>query len=381
MTWTDVDFANLVAYMEDHYCFPTPSERLRQALDVVSSERGFHPVREYLESLPGWDGEKRIDRLFIDNLGAPDNEYVRTVTGMMFIGAVARVYEPGCKFDTMLVLCGEQGQKKSTLIQRFCRPEWYASRISLTETRDKTAAEKLQGRWIVEFDEMSGMAKTEIETLKSFASTQDDQYRPAYGRTSVHHKRQCVFFGTSNADNGFLRDPTGNRRFWPVVTTKEYSGDPRKDITDEHVGQFWAEALFRYRAGEDIYITDPSILEMASREQNAAMEGDDREGIVERYLETPLPAAWYSLSEEERKRYFQCRDDFGAPLSEGKADGRTIFRQRVCNMEIWTECFGKNRSDITPRDSMAIRTIMRRIRGWQQLKGKKDFNVYGAVIG
>ena len=379
-SWTDTDFANLVAYIEDHYAFPTPNERLRQALDIVSSERSFHPVREYLESLPVWDGKPRIDTLFIANLGAPDTLYVRTVTGMMFIAAVKRVYEPGCKFDTMLVLCGKQGQKKSTFIQRFCRPEWYASRISLTETRDKTAAEKLQGRWIVEFDEMSGMAKTEIETLKSFVSTQDDQYRPAYGRTSVHHKRQCVFFGTSNAKDGFLRDPTGNRRFWPVMTDKAYEGDPWTDFDDDYVGQFWAEALHRYRAGEKIYITDPEILASATTEQNAAMEWDDREGIVERFLNTPVPENWYSLSEDERKRYFQSRDDFGAPLSKPDS-GKTILRNRVCNMEIWTECFGKNRSDITPRDSMAIKTIMRKIKGWEFLERKKDFNVYGTVFG
>lgn len=227
---------------------------------------------------------------------------------------------------------------------------------------------------------MSGMAKTEIETLKSFVSTQDDQYRPAYGRTSVHHKRQCVFFGTSNAKDGFLRDPTGNRRFWPVMTDKAYEGDPWTDFDDEYVGQFWAEALHRYRAGEKIYITDPEILASATTEQNAAMESDDREGIVERFLNTPLPANWYRLCEDERKRYFQSRDDFGAPLSKPE-DGKTISRQRVCNMEIWTECFGKNRSDITPRDSMAIKTIMRKIKGWEFLEGKKDFGVYGTVMG
>lgn len=290
--WREADDAQLTAYIDENYgSFSV--RNMNVAVAKVCDDRSYHPVRDYFGTLPEWDGETRVDTLLIKCFGAADNPYVRAVTRKTFVGAVARIMNPGCKFDTMLVLNGFQGQKKSSLLRRLCG-DWFSDDISFAMTRDKTAAENIQGSWIIEFSEMTGMRKAEIESIKAFISRQTDKYRAAYGKRSSPHPRQCIFIGTTNAEDGFLRDTTGNRRYWPVKTVKMFSGDPAQ-ISDEFVGQFWAEALYRYNHGEKVYIEDESILKYAEAEQKEAMETDDREGFVQEYLETLLPENWNEM--------------------------------------------------------------------------------------
>ena len=163
---------------------------------------------------------------------------------------------PGCKFDTMLVLNGSQGIGKSTLIAKL-GGEWFSDSLSLNDTKDKTAAEKLQGYWILEIGELAGLRKAEVETLRSFLSRQNDIYRASFGKRTTPHPRQCVFFGTTNAESGYLRDTTGNRRFWPVKTPG--GGSKRSwDVTQEDVLQIWAEVMHYVKAGEKLYL-DPEV--------------------------------------------------------------------------------------------------------------------------
>ena len=214
--WRDADDAQLISYVDSHY--GTFSQRNYQiAVTKVADDRSYHPIRKYLAALPEWDGVPRVDTLLIDYLGAEDNSYVRAVTRKTLCAAVRRVQEPGVKFDTMLVLNGPQGIGKSTLISRLAG-EWFSDSLNLSDTKDKTAAEKLQGYWILEIGELAGLRKAEVETLRSFLSRQNDIYRAAFGRRATPHPRQCIFFGTTNAESGYLRDTTGNRRFWPVKT-------------------------------------------------------------------------------------------------------------------------------------------------------------------
>ena len=181
------------------------------AVSKVTDDRSYHPIKEFLAALPEWDEIPRVDTLLVDFLGAADNAYVRAVTRKTLVAAIARVMSPGCKFDTMLVLSGPQGKGKSTLIAKLCG-EWFNDSLLLSDTKDKTAAEKLQGYWILEIGELAGLKKTDIETLRGFLSRQNDIYRAAFGRRATPHPRQCVFIGTTNADT-YLRDITGNRRF------------------------------------------------------------------------------------------------------------------------------------------------------------------------
>lgn len=245
--WRDADDAQLISYVDSHY--GTFSQRNYQiAVTKVADDRSYHPIREYLAALPEWDGVPRVDTLLIDYLGAEDNSYVRAVTRKTLCAAVRRVQEPGVKFDTMLVLNGPQGIGKSTLISRLAG-EWFSDSLNLSDTKDKTAAEKLQGYWILEIGELAGLRKAEVETLRSFLSRQNDIYRAAFGRRATPHPRQCIFFGTTNAESGYLRDTTGNRRFWPVKTP---GGGAKHswELTHEDISQIWAEVLVLVENGE-----------------------------------------------------------------------------------------------------------------------------------
>lgn len=272
--WRDADDAPLISYVDENY--GTFSKRnFDIAVAKVTDDRSYHPIREFLQALPKWDKVERVDTLLIDYLGAADNKYVRAVTRKTLCAAACRVLNPGCKFDTMLVLNGSQGIGKSTLIARL-GGEWFSDSLFLNDTKDKTAAEKLQGYWILEIGELAGLRKAEVETLRSFLSRQNDIYRASFGKRTTPHPRQCVFFGTTNAESGYLRDTTGNRRFWPVKTL----GGGSKcswDVTQEEVLQIWAEVMHYVKAGEKLYL-ESEVEALAKAEQREAMESDEREG-------------------------------------------------------------------------------------------------------
>ena len=232
---------------------------------------------------------------------------------------------------------------------------------------DKTAAEKLQGYWLLEIGEMAGMKKAELEKVKSFLSRQDDKYRSAYGRRVESHPRQCVFFGTTNED-GYLRDVTGNRRFWTVPVD---GTGPRKpwDLDPQTVRQIWLEAAM-YAPEEPLYLTD-ALTRDAEQIQREALEQDDREGLVRAYLESPLPADW------ERRSLLQRMSWFQTPSSARAGSEGTRRREQVSNMEIWCECFGRPKQELSRRDSAALNAIMARIDGWQRDQQLKYRGPYG----
>ena len=364
--WRDADDAQLISYVDENY--GTFSKRnFDIAVAKVTDDRSYHPIREFLQALPEWDKVERVDTLLIDYLGAADNKYVRAVTRKTLCAAACRVLNPGCKFDTMLVLNGSQGIGKSTLIARL-GGEWFSDSLSLNDTKDKTAAEKLQGYWILEIGELAGLRKAEVETLRSFLSRQNDIYRASFGKRTTPHPRQCVFFGTTNAESGYLRDTTGNRRFWPVKTL----GGGSKcswDITREEVLQIWAEVMHYVKEGEKLYL-DPEVEALAKVEQREAMESDEREGLVREYLEALLPDNWDDMDTFERRNFLD---------GTGKADiGKkgTIRRTQVCNMEIWCECFGKERSNLKRVDSNELSGILVKL-GWVRLDRKERVANYG----
>lgn len=364
--WRDADDAQLISYVDSHY--GTFSARNYDiAVAKVTDDRSYHPIREFIDNLPEWDGIKRVDTLLVDYLGANDNEYVRAVTRKTLCAAIKRVLYPGCKFDSMLVLNGPQGVGKSTLIAKLAG-EWFSDSLNLGDTKDKTAAEKLQGYWILEIGELAGLKKAEVETLRSFLSRQNDIYRAAFGKRATPHLRQCVFFGTTNAESGYLRDTTGNRRFWPVKTPgtgKKHSWD----LTPELICQIWAEALVYVKQGEKLYLS-AELETLSKAEQREAMESDEREGLVRLYLDTLLPADWDRMDIFER-RNFLTGSDFGDTVKTG-----TVKRTHVSNMEIWCECFGKERANIRRTDSNELTAILARL-GWKRLDSKMRIPLYG----
>lgn len=364
--WRDADDAQLISYVDAHY--GTFSARNYDiAVTKVADDRAYHPIREFIESLPEWDKVPRVDTLLVDYLGASDTAYVRAVTRKTLCAAISRVLRPGCKFDSMLVLNGPQGVGKSTLIAKLAG-EWFSDSLNLGDTKDKTAAEKLQGYWILEIGELAGLKKAEVETLRSFLSRQNDIYRAAFGKRATPHLRQCVFFGTTNAESGYLRDTTGNRRFWPVKTP----GNGKKqswNLTHEEILQIWAEALVYVRQREKLYLS-AEMDALAKDEQREAMESDEREGLVREYLDTLLPERWAEMDLFER-RNFLTGSDFGGLQEKG-----TVRRASVSNMEIWCECFGKERANLRRTDSNELTGILARL-GWKRADNKVRIPLYG----
>lgn len=362
-TWADSDDTRLFQFLEEEYGV-TGENKIRNGLLNSANDNIIHPIRDYLEGLV-WDGTPRLDSLLVDYLGAEDTPYTRAVTKKTFTAAAARVFEPGCKFDYVLVLAGPQGRGKSTLVAKMARG-WYTD--SLAGIGTKEAYEGLQGYWLVELGELAAMRKIEIETIKNFISKQVDSYRAAYGRRVEDHPRQCVFIGTTNS-TAFLRDDTGNRRFWPVRLLEQA---PAKtvwgDLTPSVIDQLWAEAVALYREGEPLTLP-PELAASAQEQQREFTEDDPRRGLVEIYLETLLPAEWEGWDIGRRQGWFSEDDSM-------RAVG-TVRRNFVCAAEIWAECFGNDLRKFPRLDRGEVIAILRQLPDWKEDPKRQRCGVYG----
>ena len=351
--WVDTDDAALRFYMERVYGMQG-KDRIFDAVNVVAQERAFHPVRDYLQGCV-WDGVKRVDTLLIDYLGAEDTPYTRAVTRKTLTAAVARIFRPGCKFDYMLTLRGRQGLGKSALIAKLGGP-WFSD--TFTTMQGKDAYEQVQGVWIMEVGELAGMRKAEAETIKLYISKQVDRFRPAYGRRSQEFPRQCIFIGTTN-EAQFLRDTTGNRRFWVVDTPHEPTRDMWTEMTAETIKQIWAEAVEFYKAGEPLYLSQ-SLEQVAREVQECYEEENPRTGIVAEYLETLLPDQWGTMDSYTRREWLNA-----------KANTGTVLRTSVCTLEIWVEALGGNPDRIDRYGVKEIREIMAGLPEWEHQGNKR----------
>lgn len=367
--WGDTDLACAKLYFEKTYGIWSPTKFKDALIGVVSTSRLYHPIKDYLSTLE-WDGVERLDTLIIDYLGAEDTPYVRAVTRKTLVAAVARIYRPGTKFDSILVLNGSQGIGKSTLFARLAG-QWYSDSLSISDMKDKTAPEKLQGYWLLELGELAGIKKMDVETVKSFITRTDDKFRQSYGVSVESHPRSCIIVGTTNSDGGFLRDITGNRRFWPV-RVMGHGRFHAWELTE--VDQIWAEAIYRYKKGEELFLKG-TLAEEAVTQQRDAMEGDDREGLVAEYLEALLPDSWDKMDLYQRRNFLN-----GGEFGESSRPG-TIRRIQVCVMEIWCECFCKTRESIKKGDSYEIEGILNKIGGWMKFEGNKTGKKYVPLYG
>jgi len=363
--FNDSDFAALKVYLSNNYGIYAPT-KTKDALLSVAVERAFHPIRDWFKSLPEWDNIPRVESLYIDYFGAKESNYVKAVAKKTQVAAVARIFEPGKKFDSVTIINGPQGIGKSTFYSKL-GGAWYSDSLTITDMKDKAGPEKLQGYWILELSELAGMKKADVETVKSFISRVDDKYRVSYGVLVENHPRQCIIVGSTNAETGFLRDITGNRRFWPISVTGDSKLKPW-NMTDYDIKQIWAESYKLYKDGESLFLDGNDAIEAADEQVNA-METDDREGIVRTYLNTPLPENWNDISLYERRNYL-----YGDELT--KSTKGTVVRNAVCNIEIWCECFGKDPSSLKPTDSYTIAAIMKKITDWEK-GGRTTFSIYG----
>lgn len=340
--WTDTDYANVYRYLETHYGI-TGREKIDNALTIVSDAQRLNEVKDYLESLK-WDGVKRLDTLLPDYLGAEDNAYTRAVMRKSLVAAVTRAIKGSTKYDYMPILTGPQGIGKSTFLS-VLGGAWFSD--SLTTFEGKDAAELIQGTWINEIGELTALSRQEVNTIKQFLSKTDDIYRAAYGRMTLKYPRRCVFFGTSN-DYAFLKDQTGNRRFWPVDVG---INDPKKDVWNElplEVDQIWAEAMMYMRVGEPLYL-DKRLEAMAKVEQEEHREAAVKEGIIADFISKKVPANWNSLSIQQRRMYW---------TNPSVSTEELVDRKHICAAEIWCECFGGDLKYLRRADSAEINNIL-----------------------
>ena len=357
----DVDYSGVRNYIECVYGIVS-STKIDDALALDVEKHSFHPIKNYINSLT-WDGINRVDTLLIDYFGAEDNLYTRAAIRKILCAAVARVFKPGTKFDMVLVLVGEQATYKSTFVRRLGM-QWFSDTFSTFQ--GKESFEQLQGAWLIEMAELSGLKKAEVETIKQFISKCEDMFRPAYGRTVETYQRQCVFFGTTN-DAEFLHDPTGNRRFNPVGVHKDRAiKSVKDDLIQDEVDQIWAEAYQMWIGGETLYF-DEAENEIARASQVNHSAVDERRGIIENFLNKLYPEDW-----EEKDIY-----DRRAWLNDPLASNGTERKESVCTAEIWCECLGKEKSDMTRYNTRDINNLMLSLGNWEFVSSTKQFANYG----
>ena len=364
--WNNSDDNGLIDYVSRHYQL-TGKQALLDANDLAMSQRTFHPVREWLEGL-SWDGVERLDTLLLDYLGAEDNALTRAMTRKHFTAAVARVMRPGCKYDYILTLIGPQGIGKSTLV-KILGGDWFDD--SLTSIEGKEGMEQLRGKWLIEFGELTNYKKSTSEAYKAFISKQEDSFRPAYGRKVEVYPRQCVFFATTN-EPAFLKGDTGNRRFWTVECDRDIS---IKDVWTElplEREQIWAEAVQRFRDGEQLYLPRELEKEAQQRqEEHNEVAADERAGVIEAFIRREIPENWDQLTAKQRRDYFQ----FG---NSGDIISLVETRRRatITAVEVLAECFGQPIDERTRYRTKEINQILRSF-GWLRSAGLRRDKVYG----
>ena len=365
--WGNRDDANLRVYLDENYGV-TGKDKVKDAKDAVFTRHRVHPIRDYLGGLE-WDGTPRLDTLIIDYLGAEDTALNRAMTRKHFVAAVARVMNPGCKYDYCLIVTGAEGIGKSTLFA-VMGGEWFND--SLVTMEGKSGMEQARGGWVIELPELGSIKRSDVEQVKAYISRQDDTYRPAYGTVVEKHPRQCVFCGTTN-ETYFLKGDTGNRRFWVMAANPDQRKheDVKADLAEER-DQIWAEAVQRWREGEKLYL--PKDLETEARQRQADYndEADDPlKDMLSTYLEMKLPPEWATRDIKRRRAYITDPDPLDAAGTE--------TRDRVCVAEFICERMGKDMSDKDYKyTARKVGRLMDDLPGWERMGVSKHAQaIYG----
>ena len=280
--WNDTEESRMRSYFESTYSMYSQN-KMTDALMIYFSNHKVNPLLDILNSLK-WDGKPRVEQFLHDVMKCEDSEYTRECSRLIFAGGIHRAYNPGCKFDDMIVLIGDQGTGKSTVTRWLNIDEQFYQEIKTIN--GKEGIEAIRGVWIGEVSELMAMTRVkEAEAVKAYITSQKDSYRPPYQKNVQTIPRRCVFIGTTNNPQ-FLTDKTGNRRFYPVkVNSDGYKLLDNEKPVREYIRQAWAEAVQLYKEGKLQPFARKEVLEQIRAAQEAAMEDDWRIGAIEQYLE------------------------------------------------------------------------------------------------
>ncbi|WP_435309656.1 VapE domain-containing protein [Sebaldella termitidis] len=368
--WKDSDDSGLRSYLEETYNIVGITKILDALLNITEKHK-INEVKDYLEHLE-WDGIPRLETLLIDYFDVEDNVYTRQLMKTSLTAAVARAIEGGIKFDTSVVLQGGQGKGKTTFFRTLGK-KWFNN--SLERIEGKESAVTIQGAWIVEFGEMTGYSMSEVNSVKHFLSKQEDIYRAPFGKRNAKFPRRCVFFGTTN-NWEFLRDRTGDRRFWPAVIGEN---KPRKSVFQDlpkEVDQIWAEAYFNYLINDNYELDSDEAKQIAIEMQQQHSESSPLEGTIKEFLETEVPEDWNNKSAKQRKDYFQSNIE---PIND-KAK-KYIKRDKICALEVWCECLGGDIRNMKRHNAKEINDILSGLGECERLKAPYKFGCYGSQRG
>lgn len=332
--WSNADDAKAQCYIEKKYNIFSEKKYI-SAFEILCSERAYHPVRDMIDKIK-WDGVPRIEECLIKWLGADDTPYSRECSRLLFAGGINRIYKPGCKFDSVVVLVGKQGCGKSSFISWLAMNPSFFNEITTFEGKD--GMEILNGTWIGELGELLALCRAkERESIKSYITRQVDYYRQAYDRRAEEHPREVIFIGSTN-NNQFLSDKTGERRFLPV----ECKCDGRELYQHEaeckqYIAQCWAEAKAKMGTEAMSVIAKASVLEAIAQAQQEATEDDYREGLISAYLED---------------------------------------KNITCILDLWENALHEDLRKPTKKDSNEIAAIVRNIQCWERCNGGRDCGKY-----
>ena len=335
--WSDTDDSDARSYIEKKYHIHS-KDKLEDALKIRFREVEYHPIKEIIEGVT-WDGVERIPTFLHKWMKCEDTEYTREVSRLVFAGGINRLYDPGCKFDDMLVLIGtSQGEGKSTFVRWLALKDEFFTEVC--EIEGQRGVEALEGAWICEIAELLALTKVkEVEAVKSYITKKTDRYRRPYEKRTTEVKRQCIFIGTTNKEQ-FLTDKTGNRRYYPVkVYQSGYELYSRQEEFKADVLQAWAEALVKMKKGKLLPYADYSIMDEIKEQQKAATEDDVIEGLILDYL-----------------------------------DKHTV----VCVLELWEKALGNMPpSKPTRKESNDIVLILQSSGKWRKPKSVRRYGKYG----
>lgn len=350
------DDAGLRKWCEAYLGFGRPAQTIEDGMLNAAKRNEYDPLKDYINGLE-WDGERRLDTVFIDYFGEDDTPYARQIARKFFCAGVARALRPGTKFDEMLVISGPQGTYKSTFAERIGK-NWFST-ISISFRDLKAVAEVMQGFWILEIPELSAFSKTDSNHIKQMISQTGDTYRAAYARMPETRLRRSLMIGTTN-DKTFLKDPTGNRRYWIVeVNPGKVRKNVWNDLTSSEVDQLWAEAAYYYGQGESLILDGEAEKAAEARRQNYTDE-DEWKGLIEEYLEKPIPSDWYQRSKDEMFAWLEGYDDIADEDNPG------VERDKVCVAEIYEMCLGGRPTSMSPADRKRIQSIMNHMSEWDR---------------